>query len=76
MASDKKGGFSLMIGLGGKKPKADEGGDERESAGKALAAAVKGGDGAEIADAFQLLFDVCSEKSAPVEETEDDELED
>jgi hypothetical protein len=62
-----KKSLTLIMGMGpkGKMPMGDEGedlaGSEKASAGKALAAAIKGGDGAEIADAFQMLYDVCHE---------------
>jgi hypothetical protein len=74
-----KKSLTLIMGLGpkGAKPEGDEdlAGSEKASAGKALAAAIKGGDGAEIADAFQMLYDVCAEGHGS-EEPESDESED
>ncbi len=51
-----------MIGFGpakGSKPGMEEGGDSRSMAGMALAKALKSGDGAAIADAFEALKQEC-----------------
>ncbi len=78
MADDKKKGLALVLSMGGK-PKKDEGedlmGSERASAGKALAAALKSGDGAEIAEAFKVLMDAVSEPEAEkAKEPEEEEV--
>lgn len=77
MADDKKKGLALVLSMGGK-PKKEEGedllGSERASAGKALAAALKGGDGAEIASAFQALLDAVGSEPSEPEESEEEEV--
>lgn len=71
-----KKGMALVLEMG--KPKKDEGedllGGERASAGKALSAALKSGDGAEIADAFKALLDAVNEPAEPSEPSEDEEV--
>jgi hypothetical protein len=68
-SKDKKSGFAIAIGLPkgmGKKKPADEGEPDaddadqegRTAAGEDLAAAIKSGDGAAIADAFASLRDL------------------
>lgn len=59
---------TLILAFGPKKPMGDEG-DESESqkaqAGKAFAAAIKGGDGLDIAHAFEELKLACMGSSRP-----------
>ncbi len=63
--------MALMIEIE-KEPKGAEGAsDPRAAAGKALAKALKSGDGAAIADAFDELRACCDE--AAMDEEDDDE---
>lgn len=61
--------MGLMIEI--EKPEKEPSGDARAAAGKALAKALKSGDGAAIADAFEELKYCCEE--ADMGDEEDDE---
>lgn len=62
--------MALMIEI--EKPKPSEGSDPRAAAGKALAKALRGGDGAAIADAFDELRACCDEAAMDDEDDEDE----
>ncbi len=67
----EKGGLGLLIGVG-PKPGDDEGGedDAKTLAAKGLIKAVKAGDSAGVADAFQQLYDACGHKEMGESEEE------
>lgn len=73
---------TLILAFGPKKPMGDDEGDSRDEekaqAGKAFAAAIKGGDGLEIAEAYEALKHACmgSAKGEPLEYPEGEESED
>lgn len=75
MLGDSKKGLSLVIGVGKpKKPEMDDmAGDERTAAGKAVAAALKSGDGAQIMDALELALDALKSEPMSAEEPSEDE---
>jgi hypothetical protein len=62
--------MGLMIEI--EKPEKGAGGDARAAAGKALAKALRGGDGAAIADAFDELRACCDEAEMGDDDEEDE----
>lgn len=72
LGDKKKGGLSIMFGIG-KPSSGDEAGmgdDRKEMAGKALAKAIRSGDGIAVADAFQELMSCCKDDEGEEEKSE------
>lgn len=73
---DSKKDIGLLIGIGKPKAENDElGGDLRKAAGRALAAAIKSGDGNAVADAFEELLSALDGDEEDLESEDDSDEE-